>query len=104
MVARTLTKHTRRANYRRKSKKKSLKKNNRGKHRTAKRTQRKKQKGGEVIAAAGIGLALATVTASIYTGLRLLNRINDKTIIKRYENNIFTGKKLRKFVRKVQET
>lgn len=55
-----------------------------GKH---KRSLKKSQKGGDVLAAAGVGLAMSAIGAVIYSGLRLLSRVNDKSIALRIINS-----------------
>ena len=94
-MARTIKK---RVGKKRKSRgKRTRTKNNKVKRRSArkshkslgkkKRTLNKSQKGGDILTAAGIGLAVSAVGAAIYSGLRLLRRVNDKTIPMRLINS-----------------
>ena len=52
-----------------------------------KKSLKKSQKGGDILTAAGVGLALSSIGAIIYSGLRLLSRVNDTSIGKRIINS-----------------
>ena len=82
---RTSNKRTR--NKRAKRVNKSLKKYRRKSHSRKTISKKSIQKGGDILTAAGIGLAVSAVGAAIYSGLRLLRRVNDKTIPTRLINS-----------------
>ena len=71
----------------RKSMRKKYNKNVKRRSKKKQKSLKKQQKGGGVLAAAGVGLALSAIGATIYSGLRLLSRVNDTSIAKRLINS-----------------